>query len=111
MGFFKDLKNTVDSAKDMQADAMAMMAEANAPVDLNDPAFAPIEGITLDQYAEISANLAKQGLAGIEQVEAWVATQGVPAGAWTTVQQGWVNRMAGNVQVRNRYGVLYSQFT
>lgn len=111
MGFFKDMKATVDSAKEMQANAMAMQDQANRPVDLNDPIWAPIEGIDLDKYAEISAALARQNLAGVEQVEAWVETQGVKPGTWTTVQQGWVQRMAGNMQVRTRYGVLYSQYT
>lgn len=111
MGFFKDMKATVDGAKEMQANAMAMQAQANQPVDLDDPIWAPIEGIDLDKYAEISAALARQNLTGVEQVEAWVESQGVKPGTWTTVQQGWVQRMAGNMQVRTRYGVLYSQFT
>lgn len=112
MGLFKSLKNMqgmVEDAKGMQADANAMIAAANAPVAADDPAFEPIEGVSLDQYAKITAALAKQNLAGIEQVEAWVETQGVPAGAWQTVQNGWVQRMSANAQVRNRYGVLYSQ--
>ncbi|MEL7209694.1 MAG: hypothetical protein AAGK32_15910 [Actinomycetota bacterium] len=112
MGLFKSMKNAkgmVADAKQMQADANAMMAEANQPVDPNDPAFEPIEGISLDEYARITAALAKQNLAGIEQVNAWVETQGVQPGTWQTVQNGWVQRMSGNAQVRNRYGVLYSQ--
>jgi hypothetical protein len=109
MGMFKNLKQTVNSAKEMQADAMAMMEQANAPVDPNDPAFEPIHGISLDRYAQLTAALAKQNLAGIEQVEAWMTAQGVPEGKWAEVNQGWTGRMAGNAQVRNRYGVLYSQ--
>ena len=112
MGLFKSMKNlkgVVDDAKQMQADANAMVAEANAPVDENDPMFEPIEGVSLDQYAKITAALAKQNLSGVDQVTAWVETQGVPAGAWQTVQNGWVQRMSANAQVRNRYGVLYSQ--
>lgn len=110
MGFFKNTKSMINSAKEMQANAQAMMAEANQPVDLNDPVWAPIEGVDLDKYAQISAALARQNLAGVEQVEAWVETQGVQPGTWGKVQQGWAQRMAGNMQVRNRYGVLYSQF-
>jgi hypothetical protein len=110
MGMFKDMKKTIDGARQMQADATAMMEQANQPVDLNDPAYAPIEGITLDRYAEITAALTRQSLAGVEQIEAWVQTQGVAPGTWQTVQNGWVQRMAGNMQVRTRYGVLFSQF-
>lgn len=109
MGFFKNVKGTIDGAKQMQADAQAMMNEANQPVDLSDPVWAPIEGIDLDRYAEITAALARQNLAGADQVEAWVETQGVQPGTWQAVQNGWVQRMAANMQVRTRYGVLYSQ--
>lgn len=111
MGFFKNMRATVDTAREMQANAEAMVAEANQPVDLNDPVWAPIEGIDLDRYAQITAALARQSLAGVEQVEAWVESQGVHPGTWSAVNQGWTQRMAGNMQVRNRYGVLYSQFT
>ena len=112
MGLFKSMKNVkgmVDDAKAMQADAQAMMDEANRPVAADDPMFDPIEGITLDRYAQLTAALAKQNLQGIDQVTAWVESQGVAPGTWQTVQNGWVQRMAANAQVRNRYGVLYSQ--
>ena len=112
MGLFKNMKNAkgmVADAQQMQADANAMVSDANQPVDENDPAFEPIEGISLDKYAEITAALAKQNLAGIDQITAWVEAQGVPPGTWVEVQNGWVQRMSGNAQVRNRYGVLYSQ--
>jgi hypothetical protein len=112
MGLFKSMKNTkgmIADAQQMQADANAMIDDANQPVNEDDPAFEPIEGISLDQYARITAALAQQNLAGIDQVEAWVETQGIQPGTWQAVQNGWVQRMSGNAQVRNRYGVLYSQ--
>ena len=110
MGFLKNIKGTIDSAQQMQADAMQMMNDANRPVDPNDPAFEPIHGITLDRYAELSAALTRQSLAGPDQVDAWMTSQGVPEGKWAEVNQGWNTRMAGNMAVRNRYGVLFTQF-
>jgi hypothetical protein len=110
MNPFKDMKAMIDGAQQMQADAMAMMQQANQPIDPDDPAFAPIEGVTIDRYAEVTAALARQNLAGLDQIEAWLETQGVARGTWESVQHGWVQRMAANVQVRNRYGVLYSQY-
>lgn len=113
MGFFKDIKSTVSSANQMAANAQAMqanaMASASAPVDLNDPMWAPIHGVTLDRYAQLTAQLAKQNLAGIEAIEAWLETQGVEKGTWSEINTGWANRMAGSEQVRTRYGMLYSQ--
>ena len=58
MGFFKDMKGMMDGAAELQKQGLAMQqqfagaqAGATQPVDLNDPLWAPIHGITLDQYA------------------------------------------------------------
>lgn len=116
VGLFKDMKNMVNQAgaitaqaQQMQQAAMAQQAAANAPVDLNDPMWAPIEGVSLDQYAKISAGLVRDGVAGIEAVEAYAESHGVPSGKWQAVQTGWVARMGQHMEVRTRYGNLYAQ--
>lgn len=116
MGLFKDMKDTMQNADalagqaaQMQQSAHAAQAAANQPVDLNDPMWAPIEGITLDKYAQLTAAMARQQLGTPEQAQAWLEAQGVAEGTWAAVQTGWVNRMATNEAVRTRYGVLYSQ--
>ena len=77
MGFFKDMKGMMDGAAELQKQGLAMQqqfagaqAGATQPVDLNDPLWAPIHGITLDQYATLTAALVRQNLGGIEQIEA-----------------------------------------
>jgi hypothetical protein len=116
VGLFKDMKDTmkatpalINNAQQMQQNAMAMQQAAYQPVDLNDPIWAPIEGITLDKYAQLTAAMARQNLGTPDQAQAWLETQGVAQGTWPNVNTGWVNRMATNESVRNRYGVLYSQ--
>lgn len=116
MGLFKDMKDTmqatpalINQAQQMQQNAMAMQASANQPVDLNDPVWSPIEGITLDKYAQLTAAMARQNLGTPDLAEAWLETQGVARGTWSNVNVGWVNRMATNEAVRTRYGLLYSQ--
>ena len=116
MGMFKDMKDTlaatpglINQAGQLQQNAMAAQAAANQPVDLNDPVWAPIEGITLDKYAQLTAAMARQNLGTPDQAEAWLETQGVAKGTWAAVNTGWVNRMATNEAVRTRYGVLYTQ--
>ena len=117
MGFFKDIKNMVantnsmvTNAQQMQANAMAAQQAATAPADLNDPAFAPIEGITVDKYAEISAALLKRGITGVENVNTFTESMGVKPGTWATVQTGWVGRMGTSMAVRTRYGNLYNEY-
>ena len=105
MGLFKNVRDTMDNANAlagqasvMQQNAYAAQAAANQPVDLNDPVWQPISGVTLDKYAQLTAAMARQNLGTPDQ-----------AGTWAEVQTGWVNRMATNEAVRTRYGVLYSQ--
>lgn len=116
MGRFKNIKDSMDDADApsgqapvMQQNAYASQAAANQPVDLNDPIWAPIDGITLDKYAQLTAAMARQSLGTPDQAQAWLEAQGVQPGTWAEVQTGWVNRMATNEAVRTRYGVLYSQ--
>ena len=117
MGLFKDFKGMMDSAgeltkqaQEMQQQAMKAQQEANQPVDLNDPMWAPIEGINVDKYAEITAGLMKNGVMGIENVNKYAEERGVPSGAWQAVQNGWVARMGQHMAVRTRYGNLYNEF-
>jgi hypothetical protein len=104
MGRFNKVEDTAAGA-----DALAAQAAARQPVDLNDPIWRPIDGITLDKYALLTAKMSRQSLGTPDQTEAWLEAQGVKAGTWATVQTGWVNRMATSEAVRTRYGVLYTQ--
>src|SRR5215212_12152139 len=111
---FKDMKDTlaatpglINQAGQMQQNAMGAQAAANQPVDLNDPMWAPIEGITLDKYAQLMAALTRQSLGA--QAEDWLETQGVAKGTWAAVSQGWSERMAAYMAVSTRYGILFAQ--
>jgi hypothetical protein len=114
MGFFKDIKSTVQSANEMAGHAASMQASvasatAGAPVDLNDPMWVPIHGVTVDRYAQLTAQMARQNLSGIEAVSAWLESQGVVRGTWADINTGWANRMATYEPVRTRYGIMYAQ--
>jgi hypothetical protein len=116
VGPFDNTRDTADSAgalagqvSPMQQDTLSAQAAAKLPVDLNDPVWQPIDGITLDKYAQLTAGLARQNLGNSEKAQAWLEDQGVKPGTWAVVQAGWVNRMATSEAVRTRYGILYSQ--
>ena len=115
MGIFKDFKSTVNNANAAAQNAQILQAQyvaagqGAAPANPADPIWAPIEGITLEKYAWLTAQMVKLNLPGIEAVTAWVESQGVVPGTWPTVQQGWTGRMGQNMDVRTRYGMLYSQ--
>ncbi len=116
MGLFKNFEESTDDAGALTEQASqtpgglpAAQAAAQQPVDLNDPVWAPVDGITLDKYAQLTAAMARQDLGTAEEAQAWLESQGVKPGTWGQVQTGWVNRMATNEAVRTRYGILYAQ--
>lgn len=116
MGLFENAKEPVDGAGaqaehvDQVSDGMhAAQLAAQQPVDLNDPVWAPIDGITLDKYAQLTAAMARQDLGTSDEALVWLESQGVKPGTWGEVQTGWVNRMATSEAVRTRYGVLYAR--
>lgn len=69
----------------------------------------PIHGISIDDYATISARLARQRLEGIESIERWLEGQGVARGTWAEIASRWAQRMAADESVRARYGVRYTR--
>ena len=71
----------------------------------------PIEGVGLDEYTALIAEILGRGLIGREQVEAFVTGRGVTPGAWPEVESGWVARIAGHRAVRTRYALMYATAT
>ena len=131
MGLFKsmkDMKNTVAAAPDMieqaqklganaqamaaqqQAAAAAQMAQqqaAMAPGDATGPDFEPVEGVSLELYAEISKGLAAynydQSMAPMIAGE-----KGVSPDAWQAAVDTWNARMKSNPAVGQRFNALYT---
>jgi len=71
--------------------------------------FAPINGISIERYAELGAEL--DGITDPGAQAAKVGTLGVAAGDWEAAKQGWTARMQdmGNMgQVATRYMQLYN---
>jgi hypothetical protein len=131
MGLFKqmkDMKNVVQQAPDMiaqaqqlgaqaqemaaaqQAAAMQAQAAAQANADAQfaagGPDFEPIEGVSLELYAEISRALADRG--GDQSQAAQVAaSKGVSAEGWQAAMDGWNGRMRTNPAVGQQFNKLY----
>ena len=95
--------------------AQAQVADLQAGLtpgsfDPNDPAFAPIEGVDLEGYCKAVAAITKAGAQNAEEAAKVAEGQGIPAGKWQTVSDGWVARMRESRAVMNQYGVLYGKF-
>ena len=130
MGLFKqlkDMKDTVagapamiDQAMQMKANAEAMQAAQQAQMNAanaaaaaaaatqaqTDPDFEPINGVSLELYAEIS-----KGLAAVNydqsQGPVIAASKGVLADDWQAAVDGWNLRMRANPAVAKRFNALY----
>ena len=121
MGLFKKLKDLGDARNDLAAAAQAAQASGEKKVeelqagltpgsfDPADPAFAPIEGVSLEQYAQLCAAIVKQHFADEAAMNAYLAAHGVPEGRWAAIAEAWNKRMSTNRTVTNRYAVLFAE--
>ena len=80
-----------------------------ASLAADDAALEPIEGITLERYAELAAARMKQGIATEEQQNEWLGAQGVTPEAWTTASEGWGQRMAAKPAIAMQYATLFQR--
>ncbi len=76
----------------------------------DDPILEPIEGITFEKFAELSAKLGKQGKMNLDDVVPFVESQGVKQGTWLTVQSGWMGRIQSNQELQLQYGPLFTKY-
>lgn len=87
------------------AQGQAMMTGTTIPPD--DPRLAPIAGVTLEKYAEVSKAAALQGADEAGLVGLALARGVVSPEAWVEAYQGWNARMQGDMQLATQFGHLY----
>lgn len=132
MGFFKQLKDTkkaVEAAPEMvsqaqqmseQAQEMAAAQQAAAQqaaaqqeqaadqvAEAGGPDYEPIAGVTLEQFAEVSKELANYGYDQSKAVEI-AASKGISADSWQQAMDGWNERMKQNTAIAQRFNKLYT---
>lgn len=127
MGMFKrmkDMKDMVEAAPGMVAQAQqlsaqaqqmavaqqaAMQAQAGGVPPGSAPAgadFGPIGGVSLEQFAAVSKGVAAYGYDASKLVEV-AASQGIAASAWDTAYRGWNERIQRNRAVAQRFNQIY----
>lgn len=126
MGLFKGLRDmkdmveaapaTIEAAQQAGAAAQAYGATAQmagmgampGALDPNDPALAPIAGIDINRYAQLSKAIGHFQLKTGEQIDQYMTSQGVTPEAWQAAYDGWTERMKGNMPLAVHYGQLYN---
>lgn len=133
MGMFKQLKNLagvakqapgmIEDARRLQQQTQQMQAAGQigqfggpavmgvpqpADVAAGDPRLAPIEGVTLERYAQVSKVAATRGLdqAGLN---AYVASLGIDPAVWNRATEGWNARFKGDMRLATQFGRIYQQ--
>ena len=119
MGFFKDLGKGLKDAQAAQAGNQQSWAEQKAYADrLNNPqgpplqddeaGMQPIEGITLQRYAELAVGMQTMGTDTAAQT-AYADANGVPEGRWMEIAQQWADRMMADPRINTRFNELWRE--
>lgn len=119
MGIFKqmkDMKTVVNAAPGMVAEAQQMQAQAQqmqaaqgmaggmpAPIAPDDPILAPIAGIDLQRYAQLSKAVGVHGLKNQEQIDDYMTRAGHTPEAWQQAYDGWNERFKANMSLSTLY--------
>jgi hypothetical protein len=84
----------------------AGITPAPAPGSLDAAELAPIGGVSIELYAELSRELGARGYS-LEQAPALAAERGIAADDWHAAVAGWNQRMAANPAVALQFNRLY----
>jgi len=119
MGFLKKMQDKAQAAVSTDPDAVkaqqrslgidtaAFGGPSNAAVSPDDPIFAPIEGISLEEYARIAKIGANQGVTDEAGMNAIAMAEGHDPAAWGTAVKGWVERMGQNMAIGQSFRKYY----
>jgi hypothetical protein len=123
----KDMKDMVNAAPGMvqqaqqmgaQAQQMALAQQAAAQAQMaqadgvppgaipSGPAFEPIAGVSLEQFAAVSKGVAAYNYDQSKLAEV-AASKGIPSFSWEDASRGWNDRIRSNPAVAQRFNQLY----
>ena len=126
MGLFKgmkDMKDAVAAAPDMMDQAQQMQAQMQAQAGkMNasvagmqqgaaavDPAqLEPIDGISLERYAQLSKTIGTRQLTSEAQVHEFLASEGHTPEQWQAAYDGWNARMKQDFALQGHFSALYN---
>jgi hypothetical protein len=118
-GGIPDVGGMMEQAQQMQAQAMqamqgagsmgaavAGMQQGSAAVD---PALLePIDGISLERYAQLSKTIGTRQLTSEAQVHEFLAEQGHTPEQWQVAWEGWNARMKADMGLSGHFSVLFN---
>jgi hypothetical protein len=101
--------SSMATAMGQPAMPMGAMPQMAAPtVDPNDPALAPIEGVSLEGYVRLLRAMMVDGATTPDQQEAAAVGLGFPPGRWEAITTAWGNAVTAGPPASVRYMQLVS---
>jgi hypothetical protein len=130
MGLFKDLKKLTEASVEMQKTAEKLqqqhatgqsgsgqidqqLATANAlnnaqPYDEGAPELAPVNGVSLERYAQIAYETQHLGADDAARAQ-YVESQGLVPGSWIGTSQEWSSRMASDPRLNKSFNKYWQK--
>jgi hypothetical protein len=97
----------------LDCEAYETEVDERPPIEIEIPsmepeagALAPIEGVSLEQWAAVQAGIAKNAIAPADY-ESFASSQGVPAGRWAAISSEWQSRASSDWKVGSKFGAAY----
>jgi hypothetical protein len=97
----------VEDQTDPAAPGEAPAAPGDRTATGGDDEWKPIEGVSLEAYARLTAAMTAEGMLDPAAVETYVSGRGVPARAWPRITTGWSARLARDRRLRDRFEQLH----
>jgi hypothetical protein len=89
-------------------EAVLEQSVQGAQVDPNDPDFSPVEGVDIDQYAQICKEIVDGGQQTDEgKLKVILANHSIERSAWTPIADKWNQRIMRNPKVKMRYTATF----
>lgn len=76
-------------------------------IDPNDPDFAPVQGIDVDEYARICKAIAHGGHTDEAALHRVLTDHGVDPAGWKAIAETWNERVMRSQPVKTRYAVTF----
>ncbi|MEW5813164.1 MAG: hypothetical protein AB1925_27395 [Actinomycetota bacterium] len=106
MGFFKKAFDAAARATHQGMDSATFGGPSTRPVAADDPIWAPINGISLEDYASLSRDAQARGVVDEAGMLALAAERGWDAAATKAALDGWIARMGQSMAVGRQFRTL-----
>jgi hypothetical protein len=119
LGMFKKMNEAMQQNAEMIRQNQGSWAEQQAmadrlnnpqgpPLTGDEPTMQPVEGISLQRYAELAVGMQHLG-ADVAAQTAYAEQNGVPEGRYMPIAEEWARRMQADPRINKRFNELWRE--